>query len=107
MCNRRTIRKRLKRQKKKGGRLPVNLVKLAKIAISPVLGKGLVSSSASAGSRLLRQADSTGKSGDDLGIGNGKMFKLCFRLIDLSGACRCEVDPALSDHVHIDCSGSP
>src|SRR5207237_4325330 len=35
MCNRRTIRKRLKRQKKKGGKLPVNLVKLAKIAISP------------------------------------------------------------------------
>src|SRR6266853_4964132 len=41
MCNRRTIRKRLKRQKKKGGKLPVDLVKLAKIAISPVLGKGL------------------------------------------------------------------
>ena len=38
---RRTIRKRLKRQKKKGGKLPVDLVKLAKIAISPVLGKGL------------------------------------------------------------------
>ena len=36
------IRKRLKRQKKKGGKLPVDLVKLAKIAISPVLGKGLV-----------------------------------------------------------------
>jgi len=37
----------------------VNLVKLAKIAISPVLGKGLVSSSASAGSgccgKLTRQ----------------------------------------------------
>jgi hypothetical protein len=31
----------LKRQKKKGGKLPVDLVKLAKIAISPVLGKGL------------------------------------------------------------------
>jgi hypothetical protein len=38
MCNRRTIRKRLKRQKKKGGKLPVNLVKLAKIAISPERG---------------------------------------------------------------------
>src|ERR1700722_13548378 len=59
MCNRRTIRKRLKRQKKKGGSLSVNLVKLAKIAISTVLGKGLVSSSASAGSgccgKLTRQ----------------------------------------------------
>jgi hypothetical protein len=31
----------LKRQKKKGGKLPVDLVKLAKIAISPALGKGL------------------------------------------------------------------
>jgi hypothetical protein len=31
----------LKGQKKKGGKLPVDLVKLAKIAISPVLGKGL------------------------------------------------------------------
>jgi len=31
----------LKRQKKKGGKLLVDLVKLAKIAISPVLGKGL------------------------------------------------------------------
>jgi len=31
----------LKRQKKKGGKLPVDLVKLGKIAISPVLGKGL------------------------------------------------------------------
>src|SRR5580704_19391691 len=40
-CKRRTIRKRLKGQKKKGGKLPVDLVKLAKIAISPVLGKGL------------------------------------------------------------------
>jgi hypothetical protein len=39
-CKRRTIRKRLKGQKKKGGKLPVDLVKLAKIAISPVLGKG-------------------------------------------------------------------
>jgi hypothetical protein len=38
---RRAICKRLKRQKKKGGKLPVDLVKLAKIAISPVLGKGL------------------------------------------------------------------
>jgi hypothetical protein len=37
----RTIRKRLKRQKEKGGKLPVDLVKLAKIAISPVLGKVL------------------------------------------------------------------
>ena len=35
------IRKRLKRQKKKGGKLLVDLVKLAKIAISPALGKGL------------------------------------------------------------------
>jgi hypothetical protein len=40
-CKRRAIRKRLKRQKKKGGKLPVDLVKLAEIAISPVLGKGL------------------------------------------------------------------
>jgi hypothetical protein len=40
-CKRRTIRKRLRRQKKKGGKLPVDLVKLAKIAIPPVLGKGL------------------------------------------------------------------
>jgi hypothetical protein len=31
----------LKRQKKKGGKLLVDLVKLAKLAISPVLGKGL------------------------------------------------------------------
>jgi hypothetical protein len=31
----------LKRQKKKGGKLPVDLVKLAKLAISPVLGSGL------------------------------------------------------------------
>jgi hypothetical protein len=31
----------LKRQKKKGGKLPVDLVKLARIAISPVLGNGL------------------------------------------------------------------
>ena len=31
----------MKRQKKKGGKLPVDLVKLAKIAISPVLGNGL------------------------------------------------------------------
>ena len=49
----------MKRQRKKGARLPVNLVKLAEIAISPVLGKGLVSSSASAGSgccgKLTRQ----------------------------------------------------
>jgi hypothetical protein len=31
----------LKRQKKEGGKLPVDLAKLAKVAISPVLGKGL------------------------------------------------------------------
>jgi hypothetical protein len=31
----------LKRQKKKGGKLSVFLVKLAEIAISPILGKGL------------------------------------------------------------------
>jgi hypothetical protein len=31
----------LKKQKKKGGKLPVDLVKLAKTAISPVLEKGL------------------------------------------------------------------
>jgi hypothetical protein len=43
-CKRRTIRKRLKRQKKKDEKLPVDLVKLAKIAISPVLGKGLAES---------------------------------------------------------------
>ena len=36
-CKRRAIRKRLKRQKKKGGKLLVDLVKLAKIAISPAL----------------------------------------------------------------------
>jgi hypothetical protein len=40
-CKRGTIRKRLKRRKTEGGKLPVDLVKLAKIAISPVLGKGL------------------------------------------------------------------
>jgi hypothetical protein len=40
-CKRQTILKRLKRQKRKGGKLPVNLVELAKIAISLVLGKGL------------------------------------------------------------------
>jgi hypothetical protein len=39
----RTIRMRLKGQKKKGGKLLVDLVKLAKIAISPVLGKGQLS----------------------------------------------------------------
>jgi len=38
-CKTRTIPKRLKRQKKKGGKLLVDLVKLAKIAISPVLVK--------------------------------------------------------------------
>jgi hypothetical protein len=32
---------RLKRQKTKSGKLPVDLAKLAEIAISPVLGKGL------------------------------------------------------------------
>ena len=40
-CKRRAIRKRLKGQKEKSRKLPVDLVKLAKIAISPVLGKGL------------------------------------------------------------------
>jgi hypothetical protein len=40
-CKRWTIRKGLKRQKKEGGKLPVDLVKLAKIAISPFLGRGL------------------------------------------------------------------
>src|SRR5579864_1045657 len=40
-CKRRAIRKRLKRQKRRARVLPVDLVKLAKIAISPVLGKGL------------------------------------------------------------------
>jgi hypothetical protein len=35
-CKRRTNRKRLKRQKKESGKLPVDLVKLAKVAISPV-----------------------------------------------------------------------
>src|SRR6266446_806978 len=39
-CKRRAIRKRLKGQKKKGPKVLVNFVKLAKIAISPVLGKG-------------------------------------------------------------------
>jgi hypothetical protein len=34
-CKRQAIRKRLKKQKKKGGNLLENLVKLAKIAISP------------------------------------------------------------------------
>ena len=43
-CKWRTIRKRLKRRMRKGGKLPVDLVKLAKIAISPVLGKGLAES---------------------------------------------------------------
>ena len=38
-CKRQTIRKRLKRQKKKGGKLLVDLVKLVEIAISPVLRK--------------------------------------------------------------------
>ena len=38
----RAIRKRLKGQKRRKEKLPVNLVKLAKIAISPVMGKGLV-----------------------------------------------------------------
>src|SRR6202011_5973113 len=42
-CKRRTIRKRLKKQKKKGGKLPVDLVKLAKTAISPVLEKAWLS----------------------------------------------------------------
>jgi hypothetical protein len=40
-CKRRAIPKRLKGQKKKGRKLLADLVKLAKIAISPVLGKGL------------------------------------------------------------------
>jgi hypothetical protein len=31
----------IERTKEKGGKLPVDLVKLAEIAISPVLGKGL------------------------------------------------------------------
>jgi hypothetical protein len=31
----------IEKTEEKGGKLPVNLVKLAKIAISPVLGKGL------------------------------------------------------------------
>ena len=31
----------IERTEEKGGNLPVNLAKLAKIAISPVLGKGL------------------------------------------------------------------
>jgi len=38
-CKRRAIRKRLKGQKKKGGKLLADLVKLAKIAISPALEK--------------------------------------------------------------------
>ena len=40
-CKRRAIRKRRKRQKERGCKLPVDLVKLAKVAISPVRGKGL------------------------------------------------------------------
>jgi hypothetical protein len=40
-CKRRAIGKRLKRQKKKGEKRRVDLVKLAKIAIAPVHGKGL------------------------------------------------------------------
>ena len=40
-CKKRAIRKRLKGQEGKGGKLPVDLVKLARNAISPVLGKGL------------------------------------------------------------------
>jgi hypothetical protein len=31
----------IEKTEEKGGKLPVDLVKLAKIAISPVLGKGL------------------------------------------------------------------
>jgi hypothetical protein len=31
----------IEKTEEKGGKLPVNLVKLAEIAISPVLGKGL------------------------------------------------------------------
>jgi hypothetical protein len=34
-------RQEIERTEEKGGKLPVNLVKLAKIAISPVLGKDL------------------------------------------------------------------
>src|SRR6202051_813955 len=40
-CKRWAILKRLKRQKRRARVCPVDLVKLAKIAISPVLGKGL------------------------------------------------------------------
>jgi hypothetical protein len=40
-CMTRAIRKRLKRTEEKGGKLPVNFVKLAKIAISPAVGKDL------------------------------------------------------------------
>jgi len=32
---------KIEKTEEKGGKLPVNLVELAKIAISPVLGKGL------------------------------------------------------------------
>jgi hypothetical protein len=66
---------RLKRQKKKGAKLPVDLVKLAKIAISPVLGKGLAEfevafanyfllrfSKVEGGTRSLRSATLNGKS---------------------------------------------
>jgi hypothetical protein len=55
-CNWRTIRKRLKRQKKKGGKLPVDLANLAKIAISPVLGKDLAE--LVRGERVLREVES-------------------------------------------------
>jgi hypothetical protein len=41
-CKRRAIRNRLKRQKKKGGKLLVDLVKLAKIAISPAVAGELL-----------------------------------------------------------------
>jgi hypothetical protein len=37
----RVNRKRLKGQKRKGGNLPMDLVELAEIALSSVLGKGL------------------------------------------------------------------
>jgi hypothetical protein len=55
-CKWRTIRKRLKRRKKKGGKLPVDLANLAKIAISPVLGKDLAE--LVRGERVLREVES-------------------------------------------------
>src|ERR1700722_6912942 len=62
-CKRRTIRKRLKRQKKKGGKLLVDLVKLVEIAISPVLRKGLAEFEVAFTSRSLIFSEINGVAG--------------------------------------------